>query len=343
MSKISDKLQKILEQSEKKIEGTDKPDKLDSLKIEYLGRKSELNKIIKSIGKLDKEERENIGKEANEVKRKIGNMLSNKLQQIKEKGIEKTIQSAPIDVTIPGIKPQKGAVHPITQMLQKTEDIFQKMGFEIFLPFEIDDDYHNFTSLNMPEGHPARDAWDTFWTEEEDILITHTSSMQNRILKATNPPIRAIVPGKCFRNEATDARHEHTFYQVEGLYVDKGITIRDMLGTLQTFFEAFFEKSIKVKFMPDYFPFVEPGGQMALTCFLCEGKGCKVCKHTGWLEILGCGMVHPNVLKDGGLDPEQYTGFAWGFGLERLIMLKANIKDIRLFHSGDLRFIRQFK
>jgi len=216
------------------------------------------------------------------------------------------------------------------------------MGFEIYTPFEIDDDYHNFTSLNMPEGHPARDAWDTFWTEDEHILITHTSSMQNRILKSANPPIRAIVPGKCFRNEATDARHEHTFYQVEGVYVDKGITMRDMLGTLQTYFEAFFEQSIKVKFMPDFFPFVEPGGQMALTCVLCKGEGCKVCKHTGWLEILGCGMIHPNVLKEAGIDPEQYTGFAWGFGLERLIMLKANVQDIRLFHSGDLRFIKQF-
>jgi len=199
------------------------------------------------------------------------------------------------------------------------------------------------TIIIISKGHPARDSWDTFWTEDENILITHTSSMQNRVLRSKTPPIRAIVPGKCFRNEATDARHEHTFYQVEGIYVDKGITFTDMLGTLKTYFEAFFEKEIQVKFMPDFFPFVEPGGQMALSCVLCDMKGCKVCKGTGWLEILGCGMIHPNVLKEAGIDTDLYTGFAWGFGLERLIMLKQNIEDMRIFHSGDLRFIRQFK
>lgn len=343
MSKIQDKLEKIDKQAQEKLNEADKESALLEIKTNYLGRKSELTQIMKDIGKVDKEERAEIGKMANEIKNRIDQNIEKKLQDIKESALEKNLTEQLIDVTIPGKKPQSGTVHPITQMLQKTEEIFEKMGFEVHLPFEIDDDYHNFTSLNLPEGHPARDAWDTFWTESDEILITHTSSMQNRVLKTSNPPIRAIVPGKCFRNEATDARHEHTFYQVEGVYVDKGITIKDMLGTLQTYFEAFFEQPIKVKFMPDFFPFVEPGGQMALTCVLCKGKGCKVCKQSGWLEILGCGMIHPNVLKEAGIDPEQYTGFAWGFGLERLIMLKANIEDIRLFHSGDLRFIRQFK
>jgi len=342
MKKILDTLEKIAQDADTAVNKAKDKKALEDLKTKFLGRKAKLNSLLKDLGKLEKEERAEAGKRANEIKQKLTEQISAKLAQLDKSAMENGLKNESIDVTIPGKLPARGKIHPISQMLMRTEEIFEKMGFEVVLPYEIDDDYHNFTSLNMPEGHPARDAWDTFWTEDEKILITHTSSMQNRILKSKNPPIRAIVPGKCFRNEATDARHEHTFYQVEGIYVDKGITITDMLGTLKTYFEAFFEQTIQVKFMPDYFPFVEPGGQMALTCVLCEGKGCKVCKKSGWLEILGCGMIHPYVLKEAGIDPETYTGFAWGFGLERLIMLKNNIEDIRLFHSGDLRFIRQF-
>ena len=230
----------------------------------------------------------------------------------------------------------------ITQATWRCEDIFQKMGFNIEYPFEIDDDYHNFESVNMPKDHPARDSWDTFWTKDNFIAITHTSSMQNRVISSSTPPIRVVVPGRCFRNEATDARHEHTFNQIEGIYIDKRVTLSDMLGTLKEFFVNYFETDLEIKFTPDYFPFVEPGGMMALSCIICNGKGCDVCKKTGWLEVLGCGMIHPNVLKMGGLDPEVYSGFAWGFGLERLIMLKYAIEDVRHFHSGNLDFIKQF-
>lgn len=337
-----EKLEEIEKSLIKKLKAANSTQEVEELKIQYLGRKSEFTEILKSIKNFDKQDKIEIGKRGNEIKNKIETELTSKLEKLKNEMLKKQLKDDWIDLTIPGKRPAKGTLHPITQLMQKTEEIFEKMGFDIELPYEIDDDFNNFEAVNIPKGHPARDAWDTFWTEKDQVLITHTSSMQNRVLKNSTPPIRTIVPGKCFRNEATDARHEHTFYQVEGIYVDKGITITDMLGTLKTYFEAFFEQTIEVKFMPDYFPFVEPGGQMALTCVLCDGKGCKVCKGSGWLEILGCGMIHPNVLKMAGIDPKVYTGFAWGFGLERLIMLKHNINDIRLFHKGDLRFTKQF-
>jgi phenylalanyl-tRNA synthetase alpha chain len=342
MVDIKSNINQIRTKIESEIDRADNINKLTSIKNQHLGRKSKLNDVMKNIKSVAPEERAEVGKLANQAKNDLNQSYEKKLQQLKTAEINKEFESESFDPTIPGEHQHKGARHPITQTIDKTIEIFEKMGFEVVTPFEIDDDYHNFTSLNMPEGHPARDAWDTFWTEDNQILITHTSSMQNRIMKSKNPPIRTIVPGKCFRNEATDARHEHTFYQVEGIYVDKGITITDMLGTLKTYFEAYFEKTVQVKFIPDFFPFVEPGGQMALSCVLCDGKGCAVCKRSGWLEILGCGMIHPNVLKEAGIDPDVYTGFAWGFGIERLIMLKNSIEDIRLFHSGDLRFVRQF-
>jgi len=315
---------------------------IEKLKITYLGRKSELTSILKELKNYSPEDRKVLGSEANQVKVKITRLLEEKHQQLLKAKHTRISKDEEIDVTLPVYKPVNGHIHPVTQMLWRTEDIFQKMGFEIMYPYEVDDDYHNFSSLNLPEGHPARDSWDTFWTEDGQIAITHTSSMQNRVLKSKELPIRVVVPGKCFRNEATDARHEHTFHQVEGIFVDKGISINHMLGTLKTFFSEFFEREIEVKFSPDFFPFVEPGGMMSLTCILCEGKGCAVCKQTGWLEILGCGMIHPQVLEMGGVDPNVYSGFAWGFGLERLVMLKFNIEDVRHFNSGKLDFLRQF-
>ncbi len=333
----------IIKKLKKDLEHVEDTPELEKLKVQYLGRKAKLSSLLKTIKDLPQKERATAGNVLNKAKIETQNLLGKKAQEIKLAKLKNLDKSDKIDVTEPGIRPQKGSLHPISKLLYESVDIFQKMGFSVYEPFEIDDDYHNFESINIPKEHPARDSWDTFWTEDGDVLVTHTSSMQNRILKKSSPPIRAIVPGKCFRNEATDARHEHTFYQIEGIYADKGITFTNMLGTLKTYFEAFFKKDIKIKFMPDYFPFVEPGGQIALSCVLCDGKGCKVCKNSGWLEILGCGMIHPNVLKEAGIDPETYTGFAWGFGLERLIMLKHGINDIRLFHSGDIRFIKQFK
>ncbi len=342
MTDISSDIQGIKNKAIESIKKAQTTEELDKTRLQFLSRKSKFNQILKSIKTLDSQTRVSIGKLANETKNIISDELNTKRNLLAKQELDKSIIQDWMDITVPGSKMQQGHLHPISQILNRVEEIFAKMGFEVYLPYEIDDDYHNFESVNIPKEHPARDAWDTFWTEDGNVLITHTSSMQNRIIKSNTPPIRAIVPGKCFRNESTDARHEHTFYQVEGIYVDKGITLEDMLGTLKVFFESFFEKDIQVKFMPDFFPFVEPGGQMALSCVLCDMKGCRVCKNTGWLEVLGCGMIHPNVLSEAGLDPEIYTGFAWGFGLERLIMLKHNIEDIRLFHTGDIRFIKQF-
>lgn len=336
------KLASLEKAADKEITKVSSIDELRDFEIKYLGRKSNLGSILKGIKTLTKEEKAQVGRAGNEIKNKIISLIDTRRKEIEKKKFDEIAKNEWIDVTVPGNKPSVGKLNPITQMLRRCEDIFEKMGFEVHIPYEIDDDYHNFESVNIPKGHPARDAWDTFWTEDEQILITHTSSMQNRIMKAGEPPIRAIVPGKCFRNEATDARHEHTFYQIEGIYIDKNVKLTDLLGTLQVFFNEFYNRKIEVKFMPDYFPFVEPGGQMALSCILCDGNGCDICKGSGWLEILGCGMVHPKVLEMAEIDPNVYTGFAWGFGLERLIMLKNNIEDIRHFHSGDLRFIRQF-
>ncbi len=315
---------------------------IELLKTTYLGRKSQLIAILKDLKNYSHDERKTLGSTANQTKVKITNLLDEKHQKLLKDKYSSIPKDEQIDVTLPVYEPKNGHIHPVTQMLWRTEDIFQKMGFQIRYPYEIDDDYHNFSSLNLPEGHPARDSWDTFWTEDGQIAITHTSSMQNRVLQSVKPPIRVVVPGKCFRNEATDARHEHTFHQVEGIYVDKGISLNHMLGTLKTFFSEFFEREVDVKFTPDFFPFVEPGGMMSLTCILCDGNGCAVCKQTGWLEVLGCGMIHPRVLEMGGIDPNVYSGFAWGFGLERLVMLKYNIEDVRHFNSGKLDFLKQF-
>lgn len=334
-----DKLSKIATDS---IKATSSLDEIEKLRIQFLGRKSELTNILKQIKDLEIEDRKKVGAEGNKVRENLTEQITKKITQLKSKELEEITKTERIDVTLPGNKSKQGHIHPVTQMRYVVEDIFRNMGFEVEYAYEIDDDYHNFQTLNLPEGHPARDSWDTFWTVDKQIAVTHTSSMQNRVMTDREPPIRVVVPGRTFRNESTDARHEHTFTQVEGVYVDKGITFGDMLGTLQAFFTEFFEQKVEVKFSPDFFPFVEPGGMMSLTCFLCEGKGCKVCKYTSWLEILGCGMIHPKVLEMANIDPDVYSGFAWGFGLERLIMLKQNIEDVRNFNSGNLRFIRQF-
>lgn len=335
-------LKSVVSSYSTKLDAAKTNSQVEEVRIAALGRKSQLNEILKNIKNLAATEKKEIGQEANKAKATLEKAINEKLESIKRDYLNSISTKEVIDISLPGIKPQKGSVHPISQMQQLCEDIFMNMGFEVYYPYAVDDDYHNFESLNLPPNHPARDSWDTFWTEDDHIAITHTSSMQNRILSSNELPIRAIVPGRCFRNEATDARHEHTFNQIEGIYVDRGITLTDMLGTLQEFFTKFYEQEIKVKFTPDFFPFVEPGGMMSLSCVLCHGKGCSVCKGTGWLEILGCGMIHPKVLEMAGIDSDTYSGFAWGFGLERLVMLKYNINDVRIFNSGNLDFIKQF-
>ncbi|KXK07958.1 MAG: phenylalanine--tRNA ligase subunit alpha [Candidatus Dojkabacteria bacterium] len=335
------KLDDLFTKAKANIKSISSKEELELERIRYTGRKSELTSILRGIKDLSPEGKQAVGSRANEIRIQVDQLIDQKRDQLIQENIEKLSNAEKIDVTVPS-QLKNGHQHIISQMQAKIEDIFQRMGFQVVYPYEIDTDYNNFQAVNIPEGHPARDSWDTFWTEDDHIAVTHTSSMQNRVLKSSEPPIRVIVPGRTFRHEATDARHEHTFTQVEGVYVDKGITFADMLGTLKAFFSEFFEKDIQIKFSPDFFPFVEPGGMISIDVSDFGDTFKEVTKGTGWLEILGCGMIHPKVLEMGGIDPNVYSGFAWGFGLERLVMPKFGIEDVRHFYKGDLAFIRQF-
>lgn len=311
-------------------------------------RASELGALYKRIKTLPSgKARAEFGKEVNALKAELESLIKKSLAP-------RSLTLAPIDVTAPfdvNVKPENrpkllmadnGTCHPLMTELAKILDIFARMGFTAVESRELDDDYHMFGSLNFPKDHPARDEYDTFVTDEGLIAPAHTSIMQNRVFKTMDIPIRAVIPGRVFRNEDLDARHEHTFYQLEGVYVDKGINAGHLIATLKTFFQEYFQKDIKVKTQPFYFPFTEPSFEFAASCVFCDQEGCNICSHTGWIELLGCGMIHPNVLREGGIDPSKYTGFAWGGGIERLVMIKYGIEDIRLFHSGSLKFLRQF-
>ncbi len=283
------------------------------------------------------------------------NQLKAELEQLVKDSQKKPIKLALIDVTAPfdiNIKPEdrpglfpaeNGTKHPLMTELETILDIFYRMGFTSVESREIDDDYHMFTSLNFPPDHPARDEYDTFLTDEGLIAPAHTSIMQNRVLKAGKPPIRAVIPGRVFRNEDLDARHEHTFYQLEGIYVDKGINAGHLIATLKTFLEEYFGQNLEVKTQPFYFPFTEPSFEFVISCPFCQKKGCHICSYTGWIELLGCGLIHPNVLKEGGVDSAVYSGFAWGMGIDRLVMMKYGIEDVRYFESANLKFLRQFR
>jgi len=291
--------------------------------------------------------RADFGKEVNALRTELENLIKES-QHPTHYSLHPIDVTAPFDTNVPpaerpGLLPAENAsIHPINQELRIILDIFGRMGFEVVESREIDNDYYMFTSLNFPPEHPARDEYDTFVTTEGLIAPAHTSIMQNRVLKTRKPPIRAVIPGRVFRNEDLDARHEHTFYQLEGVYVDEGINAGNLVATIQTWLSNYFQKDVKIKIQPFYFPFTEPSFEFAASCPFCNQKGCNVCSYTGWIELGGCGMIHPNVLKEGGVDPKKYTGFAWGFGIERLVMLKYNIEDVRLFESANLKFLRQF-
>lgn len=291
--------------------------------------------------------RADFGKEANKLKSELQALAEESLSP-KSSTLSPIDVTAPFDVNVPagersGLLPAaQGTIHPLMAELKLVLDIFGRMGFMAVESREIDDDYHMFTSLNFPPDHPARDEYDTFMTDEGLIAPAHTSIMQNRVLKTGKPPVRAVIPGRVFRNEDLDARHEHTFYQLEGVYVDEGINAGHLIATLKTFLEEYYGQSLEVKTQPFYFPFTEPSFEFAISCPFCQKKGCHICSHTGWIELLGCGMIHPNVLREGGVDPAKYTGFAWGMGIDRLVMMKYGIEDVRHFESANLKFLRQF-
>jgi len=307
----------------------------------YLGKKGKIVAILRSLKKLPKKERKKIGKMANDFKKFLEEKLKEKNQFFKEKVKEK---KEFFDITVPGKRPLIGHLHPLTLVKRKVMEIFQSMGFEVIEGPDIENEWYNFDALNIPKDHPARDLWDTFWlkTKERLLLKTHTSPNQVRYMEKNNPPLRVIVVGNVYRHEATDASHEFQLMQVEGLMVGKEVAVCHFKAIVEEFLKKFFEKPLKIKLRPDFFPFTEPSFDVSVSCFVCQGKGCPTCKNSGWLEIAGAGMVHPAVFKNSGLNPKDWQGWAFGFGLDRLAMMKYKINDIRLFRSGDLRFLTQF-
>ena len=318
-------------------------------RVRYLGRKSNLTKVLRSLASLPLEERKVVCARANQVKVDLEEGLRQKERALQETRLAVSAEKERIDITLPGRPFPVGHLHPITQTLYEVCDIFVSMGFQVVEGPEVDWDYYNFEALNIPKEHPARDTMSTSWVdfktasgERPMLLRTHTTSVTARIIETMSPPIRAVEPGKVYRYEASDATHTPMFYQIDGVVIDKGITMSELKGTLFEFARRFFGEDRKVRFRCDYFPFVEPGVEMAIECLVCGGKGCRLCGDTGWIEILGAGMTHPQVLERGGIDPEVYTSFTFGMGIDRLPMLRYRIDDTRLFYSSDLRFLRQF-
>ncbi len=310
---------------------------IENLRIEYLGKKGIIKGLMNEIRTLSADERPNFGKVVNILRSEIESAINERLSRIKEK------QTEQIDLTLPGRKLPIGGMHPISRIENEIVDIFVRMGFSVEYGPEIETDYYNFEALNIPPYHPAREMHDTFYLEDGMLLRTHTSPVQVRAMLKKQPPIKVISPGRTYRVDPFDATHSPVFHQVEALWVDKDVGMSDLFGILDVFAKEIYGKDIKVKFVPDYFPFTEPSAEMWISCPFCKGKGCKVCKYTGWIEILGCGMVHYNVLKNVKYNNEQYTGLAFGIGVERVLMIKYNIPDIRLFYENDLRFLGQFK
>ncbi len=315
---------------------------LDAIRVKFLGKKGELTAILKQMGKLSPEERPVMGQLANEVRSAIEALITQATEKVKKIEMEKALEKETIDVTIPGTPNRIGHKHPLSIVLDEVKDIFFGMGFNIATGPEVEWDYYNFEALNIPKDHPARDTQDTFYITENMLLRTQTSPMQIRVMEKEQPPIRIIAPGRVFRSDAVDATHSPLFHQIEGLVVDKGITMGDLKGCLETFAKQLYGENTKIRLRPHHFPFTEPSCEIDVSCFRCGGKGCPMCKGEGWIEILGGGMVHPKVLKTGGIDPEVYSGFAFGMGLERLVMFRFNIDDMRLLYENDVRFLSQF-
>ena len=351
---MREQLEELLNKARGEIAGISEATDLESWRVRYLGRKSELTGILRGLAALSLEERKAIGARANEVKTLLADVLQQKTEEMRRELAQKALQVddtllARGDITLPGRPYPVGHLHPVTQTLNEVCEIFVSMGFQVVEGPEVEWDYYNFEALNIPEEHPSRDDMSTFWidrlTSPKDwkaLLRTHNTSVSARTIERMEPPIRVIEIGKCYRYEATDATHGIMFYQVDGVAVDSGITMADLKGTLYEFARRYFGGDRRVRFRCDFFPFVEPGAEMAIECAVCHGEGCQLCRGEGWLEILGAGMTHPEVLRRGGIDPEVYTSFAFGMGIERLPMLRYGIDDLRLFYGNDLRFLRQF-
>lgn len=344
-----EKIEEIKAEALKQLDGISDVKDLESWRVQYLGKKSPLTQILRSLSTLSIDERKAVGAAANRLKTLLDDSVGQKSQALRNAQLTSETAGETLDISLPGRPYPVGHIHPITQAIEEICDIFLSMGFQVLEGPEVEWDYYNFEALNIPPEHPSRDSYSTFWIDvppgeggKKQLLRAHNTSVTARTLENQEPPIRAIEIGKCYRYEATDATHGWMFYQVDGIAVDKGITMADLKGTLFEFARRYFGDDRKVRFRVDYFPFTEPSAEIAIDCIACKGSGCRLCGNSGWIELGGCGMTHPNVLRRGGIDPEEYTSFAFGLGIDRMPMLRHSIDDIRLFFNNDLRFLRQF-
>lgn len=325
-----------------RIESAQSGEELEAIRVEVLGRKGALSQAMREMGKLAREDRARVGKLLNEAKQSLEEAFEARKAHFRQAELAARLDAEWIDLTLPAPGPRPGSLHPITRIQQEIEDLFISLGFAVLDGPEVETEYHNFDALNIPADHPARDAQDTFWLTDGNLLRTHTSPVQVRGMERFGPPLRMIAPGRAFRNESVDASHEHTFYQIEGMMIDRDVSVAHLLYFMKTLLSGIFQREAAIRLRPGFFPFVEPGFELDVQCMICGGPGCPVCKQSGWVELLPCGLVNPNVLRISGIDPEEWNGFAFGLGLTRLVMMRYGIDDIRWLQSGDLRFLRQF-
>lgn len=338
---MEENLKRIKEKLESQISKIQEMNDLDKFKSEILGKKGELTQILKNMKNYDENERRKVGKAVNDAKKNIEAKIEEKREIIKKIELSKRLEKIErVDFSLP-VYDELGSLHPITVVQREIEEIFRTMGFTVEDGNEVETEYNNFEAVNVPKYHPARDMQDTYWLENGQLLKTQTSAAQNRIMKKYGAPLKAIFPGRCFRNESLDASHENTFFQLEGMMIDENISVANLIYFMKTTLSEIFKKDLKVRLRPGFFPFVEPGFELDVSCMYCNGEGCKVCKHGGWIELCPCGLIHPNVLEMGGIDSEKYSGFAFGLGLSRLAMMKYGINDLRYLNSGDLRILKQ--
>jgi phenylalanyl-tRNA synthetase alpha chain len=337
-----DDLQELVRSADTDVTASSDLAELDHIRVRYLGKKGLLTERLKALGALAPEARRSAGQAINEAKSEVLARLQTRRAELERADTEARLQSEAVDVTLPGRHVNCGGLHPITRTLERIENFFAQVGFSVAEGPEIEDDFHNFEALNIPEHHPARAMLDTFYFADGRVLRTHTSPVQIRVMQNEEPPFRIIAPGRVYRCDS-DLTHTPMFHQVEGLFVDEDVSFADLKGTIDDFCRHYFERDLPVRFRPSYFPFTEPSAEVDIGCVMCDSQGCRVCSHTGWLEILGCGMVHPQVFVNVGVDPERYTGYAFGMGVERLAMLRYRVNDLRLFFENDLRFLRQFR
>lgn len=339
---MKQKLLEIRQSFEEKILEATTESALETLRVEYLGKKGQLTGAMKMMGGLSAEERPQMGQIANEVRTFIENKIAEKQTELKEAALNEKLKNEVIDVTMPGTPAAEGSLHPLNKVTEEMKNLFIGMGYEIAEGPEVEYDYYNFEALNLPEGHPARDTQDTFYITDKILLRTQTSSVQIHVMENKKPPIRIISPGKVYRADNLDATHSPIFHQLEGLVVDKGVTMGDLKGTLEIYAKAMFGENTKIRLRPHHFPFTEPSAEVDVTCWGCGGSGCRICKGEGWVEVLGCGMVHPDVLRRCNIDPEEYSGFAFGIGIERTALARYGVSDLRAFFENDVRFLEQF-